>query len=53
MRVKSLELTLEKISELVFLILPIGSFAFKTPFNAQGEPTYPKIQRVGGITINL
>ena len=52
-RIKGLRLTPETRTDLVYLRVPIGSFVLKTPFKAQGEPTHPKIHRVGGGTYNL
>ena len=48
-----MRLTPETRTDLVYLRVPIGSFVLKTPFKAQGEPTDPKIHRVGGGTYNL
>ena len=48
-----MRLTPETRTDLVYLRVTIGSFVLKTPFKATGEPTEPKIHRVGGVTDNL
>ena len=48
-----MRLTPETRTDLVYLRVTIGSFVLKTPFKAKGEPTEPKIHRVGGVTDNL
>ena len=48
-----MELTSDTRTDLVYLILSIGSFVLKPQFKAQVEPTDLKIQRVGGGKENM